>query len=214
MTEYTKYPYGELRKAILEMLTRPGTNFTNEEVAEALNCNLRSVKSTRWTLLNPEESKVHRERARKKQSIKRSAARRAFLRKRERELKQELEAAKATQLLLPLPEPQPEPQPEMLPPPPALIDLNEYVNTFTREYRTPRPEPVDMVNSPAHYTDGGIETIDFIRAKLSREEYIGYLRGNILKYTSRLGKKDGMGQDAGKLAWYSQELTKYLNGVV
>jgi hypothetical protein len=73
------------------------------------------------------------------------------------------------------------------------------------------PKP-DMVNSPAHYTDGGIETIDYIRAKLSHEEYVGYLRGNIFKYISRMGKKDSMAQDAGKLAWYSQELTNYLKG--
>lgn len=197
MTEYTKYPYGELRKLILEMFTRPGVNFTDREVAKALNCNLRSVKSIRWTLLHPEEALQHRERAGKRQSIKRSTARRAALRKRERELKQELEVAKATQLPLPLPEP----QPELLPSPPALIDLNQYI--------VPKS---DMVNSPAHYTDGGIETIDYIRAKLSREEYVGYLRGNILKYTSRLGKKGDIAQDAGKLAWYSQELTNYLKG--
>lgn len=203
MTEYTKYPYGELRKLILEMFTRPGVNFTDYEVAKALNCNLRSVKSTRWAFLHPEESKAHRERSGKKQSIKRFAARRAFLRKRERELKQELVAAEVTQLPLPLPEPQPEPYtpPVTLPPPPALIDLNQYI----------MPKP-DMVNSPAHYTDGGIETIDYIRAKLSHEEYVGYLRGNIFKYISRMGKKDSMAQDAGKLAWYSQELTNYLKG--
>lgn len=214
MTEYTKYPYGELRKLILEMFTRPGVNFTDYEVAKALNCNLRSVKSTRWAFLHPEESKAHRERSGKKQSIKRFAARRAFLRKRERELKQELVAAEVTQLPLPLPEPQPEPMPELLPPPPALIDLNDYVGALPQEHLTLKPEgkPVDMVNSPAHYTDGGIETIDYIRAKLSHEEYVGYLRGNIFKYISRMGKKDSMAQDAGKLAWYSQELTNYLKG--
>lgn len=32
----------------------------------------------------------------------------------------------------------------------------------------------DMVNSPAHYTDGGIETIDFIQAKLTPEPVGGY----------------------------------------
>jgi len=62
----------------------------------------------------------------------------------------------------------------------------------------------DMVNSPAHYTKGGIETIDFIQAKLSPEEYRGYLRGNLLKYASRLGEKDS--DDAGKAAWYAHRL--------
>lgn len=62
----------------------------------------------------------------------------------------------------------------------------------------------DMVNSPPHYTKGGIETIDFIQAKLSPEEYRGYLRGNLLKYASRMGAKGE--DDAGKAAWYAQRL--------
>ena len=47
----------------------------------------------------------------------------------------------------------------------------------------------DAVNHPSHYCDGGIETIDYIRAKMSREEFIGYCKGNALKYISRAGKK-------------------------
>ena len=62
----------------------------------------------------------------------------------------------------------------------------------------------DMVNSPPHYTKGGIETIDFIKAKLSPEEYRGYLRGNLLKYASRMGAKGE--DDAGKAAWYAKRL--------
>ena len=62
----------------------------------------------------------------------------------------------------------------------------------------------DMVNSPPHYTDGGIECIDYIRAKLSSEGYRGYLQGNLLKYASRIGKKGS--DDAGKAAWYAHRL--------
>jgi|LakMenEpi03Aug12_release.lakeMendotaPanAssembly.Ray.scaffolds.fasta_scaffold718851_3 hypothetical protein len=65
--------------------------------------------------------------------------------------------------------------------------------------------PIDMVNSPPHYTVGGIETIDFIKAKLSADEYRGYLMGNCIKYSSRLGHKLGS-VDAGKLAWYANKL--------
>ena len=64
----------------------------------------------------------------------------------------------------------------------------------------------DMVNSPPHYTSGGIETIDFIKAKLSDEGYRGYLQGNLLKYASRIGKKGS--DDAGKAAWYADRLDK------
>ena len=68
----------------------------------------------------------------------------------------------------------------------------------------------DPVNHPAHYTHGGIETIDFIQAKLTPEEFRGYLKGNILKYGSRLGHKENDMQDAGKLAWYTNKLRSVL----
>ena len=71
----------------------------------------------------------------------------------------------------------------------------------TQDWDAVRP---DMVNSPTHYTKGGIETIDYIQAKLSPEEYRGYLRGNLLKYASRMGAKGE--DDAGKAAWYAKRL--------
>jgi hypothetical protein len=69
---------------------------------------------------------------------------------------------------------------------------------------------IDMVNHPPHYTNGGIETIDYIKAKMSPDEYIGYLRGNILKYTSRIGLKGDPVEDSGKIVWYAVELNKYI----
>ena len=77
--------------------------------------------------------------------------------------------------------------------------------------RTPKPEAEavpDVVNHPAHYKVGGIETIDFIKAKLTPEEFKGYLLGNVLKYASRAGHKDNAMQDAGKLAWYANKLAE------
>jgi hypothetical protein len=64
----------------------------------------------------------------------------------------------------------------------------------------------DMVNQPPHYTVGGIETIDFIQAKLTPDEFRGYLKGNILKYTSRAGHKGDVDTDIGKLVWYANKL--------
>jgi len=71
----------------------------------------------------------------------------------------------------------------------------------------------DIVNNPPHYKKG-IETIKIIRAKLTDEEYRGYLKGTIMKYDTRIGLK-GTEQDAindaGKLRWYAQELEDFLN---
>ena len=74
-----------------------------------------------------------------------------------------------------------------------------------------QPKAIDLVEHPAHYTDGGIETIDFLAAKLTKEEFVGYLKGNVLKYGSRLGKKGDIEIDAGKMAWYATKLRDVLN---
>ena len=57
----------------------------------------------------------------------------------------------------------------------------------------------DMVNHPDHYTDGGIETIDFIEAKK-----LPYHLGNAVKYVSRAGKKNPEKtiEDLQKAVWY------------
>lgn len=57
----------------------------------------------------------------------------------------------------------------------------------------------NMVEHPSHYTDGGIETIDFIEAK-----DLGFHLGNVVKYVARCGKKDptkGI-EDLKKAKWY------------
>jgi len=66
-------------------------------------------------------------------------------------------------------------------------------------------EPMDMgdaVHNPSHYTDGGIEVIDYIEAKLTPEQFEGFLLGNVLKYTSRAGKKVNKVQDLEKAQVY------------
>ncbi len=68
----------------------------------------------------------------------------------------------------------------------------------------------DMVNAPSHYTAGGIEVIDFLTAKMSQDELVGYLKGNVLKYLSRAGKKWDVVEDYKKAQWYMNRLIKVL----
>ncbi len=63
----------------------------------------------------------------------------------------------------------------------------------------------DMVNNPSHYTTGGIECIDAMQAMLSRDEFIGYLRGNVFKYQWRYQHKNGI-EDLKKAQWYANRL--------
>ena len=50
----------------------------------------------------------------------------------------------------------------------------------------------DKVNHPNHYTFGSIEVIDYIRDKMTPDEFQGYCMGNILKYISRHKHKNGV----------------------
>jgi hypothetical protein len=63
---------------------------------------------------------------------------------------------------------------------------------------------IDKIN-PDHYKVGGIETINYIEAKLTREAFEGYLRGNVIKYVSRYTEKNGV-EDLRKAEWYLQRL--------
>ncbi len=62
----------------------------------------------------------------------------------------------------------------------------------------------DAIN-PHHYQFGGLETIDYMRAKSTDAELVGYCRLNAIKYLSRAGMKgDSAAQDFAKAAWYCQ----------
>lgn len=68
--------------------------------------------------------------------------------------------------------------------------------------KQPGPDPV---NSPSHYNTGGIECFDAMLAMLTREEMIGYLRGNSFKYRWRFRHKGGA-EDLKKAEWYEKKL--------
>lgn len=53
----------------------------------------------------------------------------------------------------------------------------------------------------------GVEAIDIIKQTLSPVEYRGFLKGNILKYQLRLGKKDNVEKEIIKIKDYRDELT-------
>lgn len=61
-----------------------------------------------------------------------------------------------------------------------------------------------------YYDAGGIESIDIIRAKLTPEQWEGYLLGSCLKYATRMNFKGQKERDAEKLALYSSLLKKSL----
>jgi|TARA_A100001201_G_C4008927_1_gene176901 hypothetical protein len=67
----------------------------------------------------------------------------------------------------------------------------------------------DPVSKPKHYNQGEIEAFDALKSMLSKEELIGYLRGNSFKYRWRFRFRNGK-QDLEKAEWYEKKLKELL----
>lgn len=64
----------------------------------------------------------------------------------------------------------------------------------------------DAIN-PSHYQVEGIpEAIDIIEGVMTKEQFEGFLWGNIIKYAYRYGRKGDKKETAGKIAWYAKKL--------
>lgn len=59
----------------------------------------------------------------------------------------------------------------------------------------------------SHYKDMPMQPWDVMQAVLTSEEFRGFLKGNVIKYAMRQGKKDGS-DDAGKAQHYAQKLAE------
>jgi len=81
-------------------------------------------------------------------------------------------------------------------------------DSYTRQgYKFKTSWGDEDVNSPAHYAaQGDIECIDAMESMLSREEFIGYLRGNSFKYRWRCRGKGNAVKDLRKAQWYENRL--------
>lgn len=66
----------------------------------------------------------------------------------------------------------------------------------------------DEVNNPAHYTSGGIECIDALKASMGDVQFKGFLKGNIIKYLWRYELKNNPVQDLEKAQFYLNRLLK------
>jgi hypothetical protein len=72
----------------------------------------------------------------------------------------------------------------------------------------------DQVNSPPHYTQGRIETIEIIEDAVAGADDVvsGYLLGQTLKYLLRMWHKGNSLQDAEKSRWYLNRLIARMQG--
>lgn len=65
----------------------------------------------------------------------------------------------------------------------------------------------DLIDNQSHYTNQGIEPIDLMRKNFSKEEFAGFLQGNVLKYMLRYKDKNGV-EDLKKAKTYLTWLIK------
>lgn len=73
--------------------------------------------------------------------------------------------------------------------------------------------PYTLVNNNTHY-DTLHQPIETMQANMTPEAFRGYLRGNIIKYTCRMGRKDGEAElkEAKKIQDYAKWLVESLEG--
>ena len=85
------------------------------------------------------------------------------------------------------------------------------------EETTVRPiwKPKETTNASSiqvegdHYKKMGIEPWELMEAILTTEQFIGFLKGNAIKYALREGKKEGADYDADKARHYMAKLAEH-----
>ncbi|MBS6418853.1 MAG: DUF3310 domain-containing protein [Olsenella uli] len=70
----------------------------------------------------------------------------------------------------------------------------------------------DMVDHPAHYTQGGVECVDAIRAALGLRGFVDHCRACAIKYAWRSPHKGCEAEDLRKAAWYLSRAADELDG--
>ena len=89
-------------------------------------------------------------------------------------------------------------------------ELEHLINTIRLNKGTNGTSADDIQVSGNHYKDMPIQPWHIMEAVLTHDEFVGFLKGNIIKYSLRAGRKDGT-DDAGKAKHYLQKLKEITN---
>lgn len=65
--------------------------------------------------------------------------------------------------------------------------------------------------TPEYYKSDGVETIDYLHAFLTEDEFNGFCKGNVIKYVSRANRKNGV-EDIRKARDYIRYLITSMEG--
>ena len=90
----------------------------------------------------------------------------------------------------------------------VMNDTMEHVPMSIRELEeTVKNEPETKLDEPDYYAGNGLSPLEaFKKGLLSREETIGFCKGNVIKYTVRAGHKENASEDIVKAIDYLTHL--------
>lgn len=93
------------------------------------------------------------------------------------------------------------------------VNLDDYYTLATDEEDT--EEPViqrinDMYNDVPNHYQADIDVIEFCRQHFTDEEFKGAMKFNLIKYPTRLGRKDDMVKELDKIIDYAQRYKEVL----
>lgn len=91
------------------------------------------------------------------------------------------------------------PKPVQFEGPATTVDVKKHMG---EPIRGPKDTGPAVDPKSRYYDAGGIETINIIKAKLTPEQYQGFLMGNALKYLCRANFKEDLGRDVENVATY------------
>lgn len=84
-----------------------------------------------------------------------------------------------------------------------ILAIRDAINEYFDDDEIKEPD------EPTYYTENGCSPLTAMKKGLiSHEEYIGFIKGNVIKYLVRAGKKDNSIQDIDKAIIYLQYLKK------
>ena len=87
--------------------------------------------------------------------------------------------------------------------------LREAADKYERGLNGTRAD--DLQVSGNHYKEMPIQPWAVMESVLTRDEFVGFLKGNIIKYSMRAGRKEGS-DDANKARHYQMKLQEITNG--
>ena len=91
------------------------------------------------------------------------------------------------------------------------IDDSYDFYSLANENEKPQKTLDDKVNHPSHYQGRkGIDVIEFLYQQLTFEEFKGFMKGNMIKYPVRAGRKDNELADIKKARDYADRLIEKL----